>query len=514
MMKYILAAAVLSTTRSSQRNRYTYRMPKLPRKLYRAAQVRELDRAAIALGIPGYTLMQRAGEAAFELLRERWPRAGTVLVLTGTGNNGGDGYVVARCAKSAGLNTRVVQCGDADRMQGDARLARDAYLAASGKVDTFAENLPAADIIVDALLGTGLRDQVREPWMAAIKAINAHPAPVMAIDVPSGLHGDTGMPLGASVVANCTISFIGLKQGLFTGLAADYCGDVLFDDLGVSAEVYRQHRPAAWRIELTRFKALLAPRARTSHKGHFGHALIIGGECGMAGAPRMAAEAAARIGAGLVSVATRAAHASILGVARPELMVHPIEAPAELQPLLDRATVIAIGPGLGRTVWGRAMLSRVLESELPKVVDADALNLLAADPAHRDDWVLTPHPGEAARLLGVDTAVVQSDRYHAVETLHKRYGGTCVLKGAGTLVRSAQRTAVCTAGNPGMASGGMGDVLTGVVAGLLAQGLSGQDGAELGVCLHAAAADRAARRGERGLLATDLFKQLRRLANP
>ncbi len=492
-------------------------MNKLPTALYRTTQVRELDRTAIKdLGIAGYTLMQRAGQAAFELLRMRWPQARTLLVATGTGNNGGDGYVVALLAQQAGFDVEIAQCGDAMRIRGDALTAREAYLATEGKIEAFkAMELPSADVIVDALLGIGLRAPVLDPYRSAIDAINAHSAPVLAIDVPSGLHSDTGVPLGTAIRADCTISFIGLKQGLFTGKAADYCGKIYFHDLQVPAAAYRQQPPAGYRIDPTQFGRLLAPRARVSHKGHFGHVLVIGGEHGMSGAPRMAGEAAARVGVGLVSVATRAVNAPSINNTRPELMAHGVEEPAGLRPLLERATVIALGPGLGQTAWSRAMLDAVLELDKPMVIDADGLNLLAAEPVRRENLVLTPHPGEAARLLGQATRAVESDRYGAVKALRERYGGVCVLKGAGTLIRSERRTAVCAAGNPGMASGGMGDVLTGVIAGLRAQGLSNVQAAELGVCLHAAAADCAAELGgERGLLATDLFDHLRRLVNP
>jgi NAD(P)H-hydrate epimerase len=234
----------------------------------------------------------------------------------------------------------------------------------------------------------------------------------------------------------------------------------------------------------------------------------------MSGAVRMAAEAAARTGAGLVSVATREVHAPFLNLATPELMVRGVESVEALTPLLERATVIAIGPGLAQTTWSRTLLQALINNDLPMVLDADALNLLAQDPVPRKPWVLTPHPGEAARLLGIDTATIQQDRYSAATALQQRYGGVCVLKGAGTVVSSKDRITVCGSGNPGMASGGMGDVLTGVIAGLLAQGLSLVDAAELGVCLHAAAGDAAAESGERGMLATDLLPYLRRLVNP
>ncbi|MBA2409536.1 MAG: NAD(P)H-hydrate dehydratase [Gammaproteobacteria bacterium] len=491
-------------------------MSELPEKLYSAQKVRELDRIAIEqFDIPGYELMRRAGRASFELLRARWATARNVLVVAGTGNNGGDGYVIARLAKEAGMNTRVVQRGNIGRIRGDAGSARDDYLAAGGLEEGFGKRLPGADVVVDALLGTGLEDNVRGAPKTAIEAINAQEAPVLAVDVPSGLHSDTGVPLGVAVRARCTISFIGLKQGLFTGLAADHCGEIVFDGLGIPPEVFETVSPSAHRVESAQFGDWLAPRPRTSHKGHFGHVLVIGGERGMAGAPRMAAEAAARVGAGLVSVATKPAHAAFVNIMRPELMVHPVERAADLRPLLKRATVVAIGPGLGQTDWSRAMLGAILDSTSPAVIDADALNLLASDPLRRENGVLTPHPGEAARLLGMNTKTIQQDRYGAVMLLRERYGGVCVLKGAGTLIGSSERIAVCTGGNPGMASGGMGDVLGGVIAGLMAQGLSAPQAAELGVCVHAAAADRAAAtRGERGVLATDLFDHLQLLVNP
>jgi NAD(P)H-hydrate epimerase len=256
------------------------------------------------------------------------------------------------------------------------------------------------------------------------------------------------------------------------------------------------------------------PRPKNAHKGLFGHVLVVGGDYGFAGAARMAAEAAARVGAGLVSVATRPEHALLIPVARPELMARGIESPEALGPLLERAGVIAVGPGLGNSDWSAALFSRILETGAQLVVDADALNLLARDPLKRSDWILTPHPGEAARLLGCTSAEVQNDRFAAAAQLQQRYGGVCVLKGCGTVIATeTQAPAVCSDGNPGMASGGLGDVLTGTIAGLLAQGLDLHAAALLGVCLHAAAGDRAARDGQRGLLAMDLMSWLRRLMN-
>ena len=488
----------------------------LPYALYRAEQVRALDRAAIdEHGIPGAELMERAGAAAFMLLRERWPAARRIAVLVGTGNNGGDGYVLARLGLDAGLSVSVLCLGDQTRLRGDARTAADAFASAGGQVESFRELPVFADLIVDALLGTGLERPVEGDWADAITQVNQHPAPVLAVDIPSGLHADTGHVLGVAIEADATISFIGLKQGMFTGRGRDHCGAIRFDGLGVPAAIYATEILAARRTDWPKAKALLPGRQASAHKGDCGRVLIIGGAPGMTGAARLAGEAALRAGAGLVTVATHPEHAAVLNLNRPELMVHAAADPAALDPVLAGADVIAIGPGLGQGVWGATLLGDLLDRgklrERPMVIDADALNLLARAPRQRDDWILTPHPGEAARLLGITSAQVEDDRFAAALALQRRFGGVIVLKGAGTLVQGPghRPVAVCSQGNPGMASGGMGDALTGIIAGLLAQGLDPEEAAEAGVCLHAAAGDHAAAEGQRGLLASDLIGALR-----
>ncbi len=494
-------------------------MRTLPIELYRAAQVRELDRIAIQeRGIPGYTLMSRAGEAAFQLLRQRWPKAWRVEVICGGGNNGGDGYVVARLARQAGLDARVMTLVDPATLHGDAATAWQDACVAEIPISTFnAAALSDADLLVDAILGTGLEREVSGGWREAIAAMNAHSAAILALDIPSGLHADTGAVLGTAVQAASTITFIGLKQGLFTGQGPTYCGEVHFAALGVPPDIYPTLHPACWRYTGEDLLTLLPRRSRSAHKGCFGHVLVIGGDQGLAGAARMCAEAAARCGAGLVSIATRAVHAGLQAAVRPELMFHGVETPEQLEPLLNQATVIAIGPGLGRGEWGQSLLPIVLASDKPLVLDADALNLLAVEPSYRDDWILTPHSGEAARLLKMTPAQVEADRFTAVEEIALRFGGVVVLKGAGSLIASKAdgSVALCTAGNPGMASGGMGDVLTGVIAALAAQGFPLFAAAKAGVELHGRAGDQAARAGgERGLLATDLLPFLRKLVNP
>jgi len=489
---------------------------RLPHALYRAAQVRELDRIAIEeFGIPGRTLMERAGNAAFELLRERWPDARDITLLCGIGNNGGDAYVLARLALEQGYMVHLLQLGDPGRLKGDALASAEAYREVNGAVFPYSGLSAKTDVIVDGIFGTGLEREVAGRWRDALDAVNRHPAPVLALDIPSGLHSDTGEVLGIAVRADASISFIALKQGMFTGQGPGHCGKIRFNALEVPAAIYARQIASSRRLDWQQQSTLLAPRSRTAHKGEFGHLLVVGGAAGYSGAVRLAAEAGARSGAGLVSVATHSEHAAILNLNRPELMCHAVRNGRDLAALLKKASVIAVGPGLGQDAWSRDLLGRALDAGLPMVVDADALNLLADDPLRRDDWVLTPHPGEAGRLLGLTSRQVQADRFTAVTDLQARYGGVVVLKGAGSLIRdSSQRPlAVCSAGNPGMASGGMGDLLTGIVGGLLAQGFDAADAACIGTCLHAAAADATACDGERGMLASDLLPEIRHLIN-
>lgn len=268
-------------------------------------------------------------------------------------------------------------------------------------------------------------------------------------------------------------------------------------------------------LSWAQIKPWLPKRQRDANKSDYGHVLVIGGDYGMGGAVRMAAEAALRVGAGLVTVATRREHITIVSAVRPEIMCYEVQTTQDLEPLLARASFIIIGPGLGKSLWAQELLNRVLQAKQPKLLDADALNVLAKQPQAFDNWILTPHPGEAGRLLNETTHTVQADRINALERLQKKYGGVAVLKGTGTLIQAENsELAICEAGNPGMASGGMGDVLSGVIGGLAAQGLSLEQAAKAGVFIHAQAADAvAADGGERGLLATDLLRHLRRLVN-
>ena len=491
--------------------------PALDNCLYRADQVSQLDQLAIAeQNIAGIDLMQAAGKAVWKLVTETWPHARHILIVCGAGNNGGDGYIVAALARAAGKQVTVIALQTPDSLKGDALLAAHQFLQASGKIATFnADVLQQADVIVDAIFGIGLDRNVEGEYLAAINAINHCAKPVLAVDVPSGLNADTGKVMGAAVRAAVTLSFIARKQGLYTGDARDYCGNIKFSDLGVSQTILEKVMPSADLLQLHSCDRLLPKRSRTAHKGHYGHLLVVGGDYVYAGAVRLCGETAARSGAGLVSIATRPEHAVVIPSGRPELMATGVSSVADMTALLEQASVIAIGPGLGQSDWSAALLARVLDTRLPLVVDADALNLLSRAPVRRDNWMLTPHPGEAARLLGTSVAEVESDRFAAASALQAKYGGVIVLKGSGTIiVDHAARVSVCAAGNPGMASGGMGDVLTGLIAGLLCQHLATADAARLGVCVHACAADmNAQQNGERGMLATDLLPVIRQLLN-
>jgi NAD(P)H-hydrate epimerase len=492
-------------------------MSELPIELYTPQQVRELDRRALEdENIPGAELMARAGRAAYRRLRRHWPHARRIVVLCGGGNNGGDGYVLARLAARDDLAVQLHALVPPEELHGDAAEVAAAW-SRTHRVHRFhAGALAHAEVIVDALLGTGLDRPVTGEFAEAVEAANRSPAPILALDTPSGISGLTGVRLGTAIRAAETVSFIGLKQGLFTADAPAHTGHVSFAGLDVPPRVFEGITPSAWRVDVEGLAAALPPRSRIAHKGAFGHVLLIGGDVGLGGAVRLAGEAAVRVGSGLASVATRPIHVPAVLAARPELMCLGVDATADLEPVLERASVLAVGPGLGRGGWGRALLERALAAGLPMVVDADALNLLAeAPPQRRDNWILTPHPGEAARLLGTTAAEVQHDRFAAARELQQRFGGVVVLKGAGTLIAGPESLHLCSSGNPGMASGGMGDVLTGVIAGLLAQGLLPEIAATIGVSVHAAAADRAASAGgERGLLAGDLLDLLRSLVNP
>ncbi len=485
--------------------------------LYTAQQTRELDRCAIEEhGIAGIRLMRRAAEAAFRALMQRWPRPERVQVLCGTGNNGGDGFLVAWMAQRQGIPATVLQLGDPAKIGGDALRAREQALADGVPVEDFRpEAVAEGGIIVDAMLGTGLGGEVRGVYREAVDAVNASGAPVLAIDIPSGLCADTGRELGRAVRADVTVTFIARKRGFYTLAGPDLAGELVFDDLGVPESIYEQCPAGCFAPTLEHALSALTPRPSSAHKGLFGTVLVVGGDYGMAGAAVLAAEAALRSGAGLVRAATRPEHVAAMVGRRPEIMAVGVESGPQFAPWVDSADVLVVGPGLGRSSWSEQLLQVAADSGKPMVLDADGLNLLASGAPFAEQTVgnrvLTPHPGEAGRLLGRDSAAVQQDRFAAVRELQQQYGGVVLLKGNGTLVADENRCWLSTSGNPGMASGGMGDVLSGVIGALIAQGLPLMEATTLGACVHGAAADRAMTGGQRGLIATDLLPELRSL---
>lgn len=492
----------------------------LPLTLYRADQVRELDRLAIEqYDIPGLVLMQRAAESAYSLLKQLWPDAHALLVVCGAGNNGGDGYLLACLAHADGKQVTVLQAADKALLQGDAGRAWQQWRDGGGITEP-GENIESciqhADVIIDALMGTGLQRNISGEWAELVDRVNNADKPVLSIDIPSGIDADTGVVRGIAIQADATVTYIGVKRGLLTADGPDQAGQLYFDDLDVPEAVFEQQSSGQQILDEALLAKLLPARAQATHKGQCGHVLIIGGDAGMAGAVRMAGEACARVGAGLVTIATRPEHAAQITVSRPELMCHGIETADQLEPLLAKASVVAIGPGLGKSDWATELLAKVIETQLYLILDADALKLIAQATVKRGRWILTPHPGEAATLLDATTEQIQQDRFAAVKAIADRYHCVAVLKGCGSLVQTAyeETTYLCQQGNPGMATAGMGDVLTGVIAGFLAQGLSLNDAAHLGVLIHALAGDLAADKGQRGLLATDLFSCLRQLVNP
>lgn len=488
----------------------------LPPELYTAEQTRELDRLIIEHHLtPAGALMARAGAAALQAIKHFWPQAKTLLIVCGSGNNGGDGYELARQALQENYPLTLLETGNVDKMSAETRAAREALINSGYQPERFEGRLADSDVIIDCLFGTGLDRPVSGRYADAIHLINEAAKPVLSMDIPSGLHANSGNVLGVAVKASVTLSFIGLNIGLFNGDGPNVTGKICFNSLQAPASVYKDIMPSARRVSLDEYAPLLTPRQRTGHKGLYGHLLVIGGDHGMAGAARIAAEAGARTGAGLISVATRDSHAPMFNLSRPELMCHGVDKVEQLLPLLQKADALTLGPGLGQHPWGESVYRQAMQTGLPMVVDADALNLLSQSPHHSDHWVLTPHPGEAGRLLGCSTKQIQADRIAAVQQLHERYGGIIILKGAGTLIFDGKTPLrLSDAGNPGMASGGMGDALSGIIGGLLAQGLKPMEAACLGVCLHGMAADKAAEAdGERGMLAMDLMPYLRQLVN-
>lgn len=475
-------------------------------------------RAIDQMGGDAFEAMRRAGRAAWRSALRHWPQAQRLVVVCGPGNNGGDGYVLARHALDSGRDARVVRlAGHAPRSE-QARRACDEFLSRGGRIEEFSGVLPPAELLVDALFGIGFAGVPDLAARALIDAINLHPAPRLALDVPSGVDAARGAVPGVAVRATRTLEFIAPKAGLHTGAALDHVGEVEISGLELPRAMYEGIAAQAELLLRDQLRTWLGPRRRDVHKGTFGRVLCIGGDHGGGGAIMLCADAVLRSGAGLVETVTRDVHVAAMLARRPETMVRAVERADDLATPLEQADVVAIGPGLGQALWGRVLLKAALAAGKPAVIDADALTLLAAreSDAALAGAILTPHPGEAARLLSTTIAEVQADRFLAARVLSVNFDAVVVLKGAGTIVAAPGRTPrIIGGGNPGMAVGGMGDLLTGVIASMRAQGLDAFDAASCGALLHAAAGDAAAHAGgERGLLPSDLLPHLRRFANP
>ncbi|QDF74144.1 MULTISPECIES: bifunctional ADP-dependent NAD(P)H-hydrate dehydratase/NAD(P)H-hydrate epimerase [Shewanella] len=483
----------------------------LPSALYTAQAIREAEARMIASGEASLCeLIDKAGQSAFELLQREGKLNNKILVLAGYGNNGADAYICATLLLESGCDVSLYAVERTELGEG-VNYAKAAFLAAGGhQLTDYKDALKEAEVVIDGLLGTGVKGEVRAPFVDIITLMQSYSPWILSLDVPSGIDVDTGAGLLA-VRADVTLTFGAPKQGLITGKARDCVGRLWFADIGLQPFL-PESKVTNIAYRLTDLG--LPARAKNSHKGACGKVTVIGGDFGMAGAPRLAAESCLRAGAGLVAVISRPEHLTVVNAGRPEIMFWGCElVDMEVYQRLGWADILLIGPGLGKRDWGYNLLKATGLSDKPCVMDADALNLLALEPTKQSNWVLTPHSGEAARLLGISIAEVEADRFAAVYKLQAKYGGVVVLKGAGTLIYDGKNCHVAPVGNPGLASGGSGDVLGGIIAALMAQGMPMMDAASAGVVVHGVAADFAAEKGERGMLACDLFEHIRALVD-
>ena len=498
---------------------------------YSAKQVLE-NEAGVAQNqqIAMYQLMERAGSAAFEKLHQYWPKANSILVVCGKGNNGGDGFVIARLAHLAGMQVTVLLTCDVKSLKGDALLAYQNMVSA-GLTEVATTKLTeqvklfSGDIIVDALFGIGFYGALALPMQELVTAINVNSANVLSVDIPSGLCASTGaVANNIAIIAKVTVTFIAYKQGLLTGQSANFVGEIILANLSLG-DAFNQQVTCLHYFQkdypLFDGASFLTKRLNTSHKGTIGQILAVGGDIGMPGAIRLASEAALRSGAGLVAVSCHQNNQALVFNGRPELMLAPSDADTLANSLVvNNAKVVLLGPGLGQTDWSQSLFDSIVTPFINGqknghiVLDADGLTLLANTNYFCNSWVLTPHPKEAARLLGCDTATIETNRFYAVQAIAKKYGGVCVLKGAGTLISDGRTVVINSTGNAGMATGGMGDVLSGIIAALILQTENYFVATCLAVYIHGAAGDIIAdTQGQRGMLASDLFVPLQRLVN-
>ena len=503
-----------------------------------AAEMRRLDHLTInAHGVPSLTLMERAGQSVVDVILKRWTHLAKrgVLVVAGKGNNGGDGLVIARLLKAREVPCEVACVARAEELAPDAAANLERYRSVGGTftpippggLDSLSRRIRDKGLLVDALLGTGLRSPVEGFLADVVELLNASGIPIVAVDTPSGLDSDRGTALGATVQADVTVTFGFPKIGQAVYPGVVYNGELVVADIGIPREAVTEVAPSVELLDSADIVWFLPRRADDSHKGTYGHLLVMAGSRGKTGAAVLACRGAMRVGTGLVTLAAPRGLNDILAGALVEPMTEPLGEPGEdrwpplgatdWEGLSERKSAVLFGPGVGVGGAAQTTLETLLEHcRLPWLIDADGLNNLAADVSRlreaRVPPVLTPHPGEMSRLAGMDTADVNGDRVGIARAFAAENRCYLVLKGARTVIATPDgRVSINPTGNSGMASGGMGDVLAGVVAGFLAQGVPPEDAVRLGVYLHGRTGDRVAdERGGVGLIASDLVDELPR----
>ena len=499
-------------------------------KLYTASETRKIDNLAIKeKGISGYSLMQMAAEFTLDVILREFSPVEELIIFCSKGKNSGDGFLLGSFAKEFGLEVTIVMSNTSNVIKGVSRKAFEEMKDAKVKIISTksVEKLKVSNktVIVDALIGTGLKGNLRKNIKESILALNklGVKLPVLSLDIPSGVNPDTGDADDIAVYADITATFVAQKRGCFTSVGKKFSGEIIYSDLEIPKNLFSKITSTSYVVDYEDSISKVVYREQDAHKGHFGNVVIVGGDRGLGGAGLLSSRAAVYSGAGLTSLVTRPEHVSASLVSCPEVMVKGVDSGQDIEEHLVKPDVIAIGPGLGQSAWSEQMIQRVFweaeKRDISVIMDADALNLLTKLKLSSDlpkRLILTPHPGEAARLLNTSVAVIESNRFSAAAKIQKKFNATVVLKGSGTVIchksGGTQKWGICDSGNPGMATGGMGDVLTGIIAGLLAQGLTLKEAAEAGVDLHAKAADQASLEfGEAGLTSSDVINELKYL---
>ena len=493
----------------------------LSKKIFSTQKISLIERSAIIEKKGNdLSLMKKAARFSWNEIRKKYPSSKKWLILCGIGNNAGDGMMLASIALKSNVDVTIcyffpdkIFNGCAAEIHGE--LESLASQNTFKIIHHFNESiLNDADLIIDAIFGIGINRPIDNLTKSKINLINNQDSPIVSLDIPSGVHPDSGQIMGAAIKATMTITFISHKLCFYLGEGKNLSGVIKCSHLNISQRHFSRVTEDMKIINESYTQNKLLRRKSDTHKGDYGHVLIVGGGPGMHGAALLSGESSLRGGAGKVTIFMHESHRSLINKARPELMLIFSNEGINIESILSKVDVVAIGPGLGLDDWARSVFKHVIKSNKPLVVDADALNILSEKNFKREDWVLTPHPGEAAKLLSKSSVEIQENRFLSLDKLKDNYGGTIVLKGNNTLIGNKDYvTNICTQGNPGMASAGMGDVLTGLIAAMMSQGYSQFEAASVGVEAHARAGDIAARRGERGLIAGDVINEIRGCVN-